>query len=291
MCAKQVKKPKISTKTKPKKASAKKATKKKVEAKIAASKASSSKKSTKKSTAKPKKASTSKSMVSKKEQAKKASPSKSKVAKKTKDKKVESKNPKSATKKASNVKSKTVKGKATQPEVKDIKPTGPILLKKLPPPPPKKRVVKKGERTAKNLFPEGVKLTNAPKKVAPSKPNKNRKTRYTEKELEFFKKLIDKKLIEAQSQLEFYLEQIKNTGTNPDSKLKGLDDGTSTTETEQMYSLAARQRKYIQHLENAKLRIKNKIYGVCRVTGNLISKERLKAVPHATLSMNAKLKS
>ena len=75
---------------------------------------------------------------------------------------------------------------------------------------------------------------------------------------------------------------------NPDSKIKGLDDGIGTVESERLTNLAVRQKNLIQHLENAKIRIKNKIYGVCRVTGKLISKERLRAVPHATLSIEAK---
>lgn len=115
-----------------------------------------------------------------------------------------------------------------------------------------------------------------------------KKTRYTDKELVQFDKLLDKKLDQAQQQLKFYLQQIAEIAENPDSKLKGLDDGTSTVETERLYTMAARQRKHLQHLENAKMRIKNKAFGICRETGNLISKARLKAVPHATLSIDAK---
>ena len=75
-----------------------------------------------------------------------------------------------------------------------------------------------------------------------------------------------------------------------DAKVRGLDDGTGTAEKEQLMTLAGRQRKHIQHLENALLRVNNKVYGVCRETGNLISKERLLVVPHATLSIAAKNK-
>jgi RNA polymerase-binding transcription factor DksA len=71
-------------------------------------------------------------------------------------------------------------------------------------------------------------------------------------------------------------------------KIKGLDDGTGVAESERLYTMAARQRKHIQHLAHALLRIKNKVYGICRVTGKLIAKERLLAVPHATLSIEAK---
>ncbi len=117
---------------------------------------------------------------------------------------------------------------------------------------------------------------------------KEPKTRYSDRELASFEKLIDSKLTTARDELRFYMEQLKEMADNPDSKIKGLDDGLSTIENERLTTLAARQRKLIQHLENAKIRIQNKVYGVCRVTGKLISKERLKAVPHATLSIEAK---
>lgn len=114
------------------------------------------------------------------------------------------------------------------------------------------------------------------------------KSRYSDKELEEFDQLIDQKLIVAREQLEFYLKQLEDMAENPDNKIKGLDDGLSTLESERVSSLASRQQKLIQHLENAKIRIKNKVYGICRETGKLISKERLRAVPHATLSIEAK---
>ena len=114
------------------------------------------------------------------------------------------------------------------------------------------------------------------------------KTRYTDKELAEFESIIDKKLEIAREQLEFYKNQLQELADNPDAKIKGLDDGITTMESERINQMAARQRKLIQHLENAKIRIKNKVYGICRETGKLISKERLKAVPHATLSIEAK---
>ncbi len=116
----------------------------------------------------------------------------------------------------------------------------------------------------------------------------NEKTRYSDEELSFFEELIDGKLTEAKKQLEFYLNQLQEMADDPDNKVKGLDDGISTLESERITTLAGRQRKLIQHLENAKIRIKNKVYGVCRETGKLIAKERLMAVPHATLSIAAK---
>lgn len=116
----------------------------------------------------------------------------------------------------------------------------------------------------------------------------NSRTRYSDEELAEFDALIDEKLHKAKEQLEFYMGQLQDMSDNPDSKIKGLDDGLSTTESERLTNMAGRTRKHIQHLENAKIRIKNKVYGVCRVTGKLISKERLKVVPHATLSIEAK---
>lgn len=116
------------------------------------------------------------------------------------------------------------------------------------------------------------------------------KTRYNNKELSEFQKIIDAKLEEAKKQLNFYKNQLSEMADNPDTKVKGLDDGLSTVENERLSSMALRMQKHIQHLENAKLRIQNKVYGICRVTGKLIAKERLVAVPHATLSMEAKEK-
>jgi len=115
-----------------------------------------------------------------------------------------------------------------------------------------------------------------------------KKTRYTDKELAYFGRLIDKKLAKANQELEYYLKNVSDAADSQDNKLKGLSDGVAAMESERMYAMAARQRKHIQHLENAKLRIMNKVYGICRVTGKLISKDRLKAVPHATLSIEAK---
>ena len=116
------------------------------------------------------------------------------------------------------------------------------------------------------------------------------KTRYSNNELSEFQKIIEEKLIEAKKQLMFYKNQLSEMADNPDTKVKGLDDGLSTVENERLSSMALRMQKHIQHLENAKLRIKNKVYGICRVTGKLIAKERLVAVPHATLSIEAKEK-
>jgi RNA polymerase-binding protein DksA len=119
-------------------------------------------------------------------------------------------------------------------------------------------------------------------------PDTTVKTRYSDSELDEFRQLIESKLSRARDQLNFYLRQLSEMGDNPDAKIKNLDDATGTFEREQLTQLAVRQRKLITHLENALVRVESKVYGICRVTGKLISKERLRAVPHATLSIEAK---
>ncbi len=114
------------------------------------------------------------------------------------------------------------------------------------------------------------------------------KTRFSDEELHEFKVLIEGKLAKAREELNFYLKQLNDRADDSDTKLKGLDDGLGVSETEQLHTLAARHTKHIKHLENALIRIQNKVYGICRETGKLISKERLRAVPHATLSIEAK---
>lgn len=119
--------------------------------------------------------------------------------------------------------------------------------------------------------------------------HKAEKTRYTDQELEEFKQIIEKKLGRAVEEYNYYLRQLSEMAENDDAKIKGLDDGIGTAENERLSNMAARQKKLVNHLENALIRVQNKVYGICRVTGKLISKERLKAVPHATLSIEAKM--
>ena len=117
-------------------------------------------------------------------------------------------------------------------------------------------------------------------------------TKYTEKELKEFKALIEKKLELAQEDLNQLRSSMshKDDNTTEDTAptFKMMEDGSETMSREETASLAARQEKFIQNLQYALLRIKNKTYGICRVTGKLIPKERLRLVPHATLSMEAK---
>ena len=113
------------------------------------------------------------------------------------------------------------------------------------------------------------------------------KKRYTDKELKEFKTLIQGKLEKAKKELDFYQEQIRSDSDA--NKIHKIEDGTSTQERESLNQMASRQIKYMQHLEKALIRIESKTYGICRESGKLISKARLKAVPHATLSIEAKL--
>lgn len=122
------------------------------------------------------------------------------------------------------------------------------------------------------------------------KAQQQEKTRYSDEELAEFKAVIDKKLVQAREQLEFYNDQIADLRTSDDAKPKGINDASVSTETESLYNLSNRQKKMVQHLENANMRIHNKVYGICRESGKLISKQRLLAVPHATLSIDAKQK-
>ena len=116
-----------------------------------------------------------------------------------------------------------------------------------------------------------------------------KKTHYTDRELGVFKKLIDKKLEEAREEFNKLQEDIRNYNSQGNSKLMTFDDGAGTMQKEQLNQLASRQIQFIKHLENALIRINNKTYGKCRITGKLIKKERLMAVPHATLSIEAKM--
>ncbi|MBL7922673.1 MAG: TraR/DksA C4-type zinc finger protein [Bacteroidia bacterium] len=118
--------------------------------------------------------------------------------------------------------------------------------------------------------------------------------RYSDAELQEFKVLIVKKLEEAREELINLQAQIINANENgtddTGASFKMLEDGSETLAKEEAANLAARQKKFIEQLEAALVRIENKTYGICRITGKLIPKERLRAVPHTTQSMEAKLK-
>jgi DnaK suppressor protein len=118
------------------------------------------------------------------------------------------------------------------------------------------------------------------------------KTRYSQEELQEFKQIIENKLDEARKDYELLKNSFSNKDdhgtddTSPTFKL--LEEGSDVLSKEETGQLAARQKKFIENLEAALIRIQNNTYGICRVTGKLIPKERLRIVPHATLSIEAK---
>ena len=122
--------------------------------------------------------------------------------------------------------------------------------------------------------------------------NVDTNNRYSDKELAEFKKLITEKIEKAQHDLELiksaYMNDHNNGTDDTAPTFKAFEEGSETMSKEANSQLAIRQEKFIRDLKNALIRIENKTYGVCRVTGKLIQKERLKLVPHATLSIEAK---
>ncbi|WP_303633850.1 TraR/DksA C4-type zinc finger protein [uncultured Muribaculum sp.] len=118
------------------------------------------------------------------------------------------------------------------------------------------------------------------------------KTRYTDEELQEFKELILAKLEKAQRDYDLLKANVMNNDGNDTADtsptFKVLEEGASALGKEEAGQLAQRQMKFIQHLQAALVRIENKTYGICRATGKLIPKERLRAVPHATLSIDVK---
>ncbi|SDE18493.1 TraR/DksA family transcriptional regulator [Riemerella columbipharyngis] len=123
---------------------------------------------------------------------------------------------------------------------------------------------------------------------------KTERQRYSDEELQEFKELIENKIEKAEKDLALIKQNFindQNNGTDDTSPtFKAFEEGAETLSKEQNAILAGRQEKFIRDLKLALVRIENKTYGVCRVTGKLINKERLKAVPHATLSIEAKNK-
>lgn len=183
---------------------------------------------------------------------------------------------------------------------KEVAPKKPIMKKAAVSDPPKKvvQLTKRQEAMAKpltspqlNIFPI---LTQRPIAHKPTKAIKDDRTRYSDEELKEFETLIMKKLDKAREEFRILKETLNrnnDAGTDATSggNTKVLEDGAETAEKENLSQLAARQQKYIMNLENALVRIKNHTYGICTVTGKLIPKERLIAVPHTTQSIEAKM--
>ena len=195
-------------------------------------------------------------------------------------------------------------------KVKLVKPPKPVVVKEAP---KAKEIKKAAEPKVKKAEPKAEVPTIKPPKPAPqltifpivnqrpiahkpAKPfsNSEDKTRYSEEELKEFETLILGKLEKSREEFRILKDTLNRTndaGTDATSggNTKVLEDGAETAEKENLSQLAARQLKYITNLENALVRIKNGTYGICSVTGKLIAKERLIAVPHTTQSIEAKM--
>jgi RNA polymerase-binding transcription factor DksA len=214
--------------------------------------------------------------------AKKIASAKKKIEKKKPIKAKQKPEPKKTMKKVEAKKAKPVVKKApvviAKKEIKAVKPAPKVEIKTAP-----KVEVKVAAPVAKV----------EPKKAAPAKAAADEKQRYNEKELAEFKTLIVDKLDQAKKDYELLKNTLCHTddhGTDDTSPtFKALEDGSDVLTREETAQLALRQEKFIQNLQNALVRIQNKTYGICRVTGKLIPKERLQRVPHATLSIDAKL--
>lgn len=194
--------------------------------------------------------------------------------------------------------------KAVLPQVKKVETKKVSKVVKAVSPAPK-RVLEKPVQKAKATARPVVQIPVVPSVKIESKPMIEKKTetevkkvvttqRYNDADLAEFKVLVVKKLEEARLELVNLQAQIINTNENgtddTGASFKMLEDGSETLAKEEAANLAARQKKFIEQLEAALVRIENKTYGICRVTGQLIPKERLRAVPHTTQSMEAKLK-
>jgi RNA polymerase-binding transcription factor DksA len=182
------------------------------------------------------------------------------------------------------------------------KPQQPMVKASTPAPTPKPQ-----RKPALSQFSQPVKLSEIPDykpeapaiqkkdvvKPAKGKQKEDTRNRYSEKELTEFKGIILEKLDQAKKDYELLKNTLCHTddhGTDDTSPtFKMLEDGSDVLTREETAQLALRQEKFIQNLQNALIRIENKTYGICRVTGKLIPKERLRRVPHATLSIDAKL--
>lgn len=119
------------------------------------------------------------------------------------------------------------------------------------------------------------------------------KVRYSDEDLQEFKTIVDERLVQAQEELSTTEKQIEDLNENGFNQQGGdwYDDSTAHTDLEMLQRMLQRQQRFVQDLKNAQLRIHNKTYGICIVTGELISKERLRLVPHATKSMDGKAMS
>jgi RNA polymerase-binding transcription factor DksA len=183
------------------------------------------------------------------------------------------------------VKAEPKKAESSKPELKPLPKAKDIKV-----PPPKPVVIPKITATkARKYEPEFTKsvLDQAPQE------NNGPTMRYSDAELNEFRELIQRKLETAKKELGYLQGLITRKdemgGDDTDNRYMTMEDGSLSMEREQLSQMASRQITFIDHLEKAMMRIENKTYGICRVTGKLIDKARLRAVPHATLSIEAKM--
>jgi RNA polymerase-binding transcription factor DksA len=196
------------------------------------------------------------------------------------------------------------KAPAPAPAAKPVSTPLPPMKKpepKGPPAPPVKPVrrapeplkeVKVPKTSTKSSVPYQPGYTPLEKRVETVRNNETL-VKYSDADLNEFRELINKKLEAAKKELTYLQGLITRKdemgGDNDDARYMTMEDGSMSMEREQLSQMASRQITYIDHLEKALMRIENKTYGICRVTGKLIDKARLRAVPHATLSLEAKL--
>jgi RNA polymerase-binding transcription factor DksA len=168
-----------------------------------------------------------------------------------------------------------------------IKPTAKPVIKKEPPKPTKMVIPKTTIKSAVKYEPEFTKSVLD----TPMYENNGPTMRYADADLTEFREIITKKLDAAKKELAYLQGLITRRdegGDMDEARYMTMEDGSVSMEREQLSQMASRQITFIDHLEKAMMRIENKTYGICRVTGKLIDKARLRAVPHATLSIEAK---
>ncbi len=197
--------------------------------------------------------------------------------------------PQSASKKAEPVKKPAVAAK-TQQEVKPaIKPLEKPVAKKEPAKPSKPVVIPKTSTTKSVKYEPDFMKSVLDKKQQQEQSGPSQ--RYSDSDLTEFRDLINRKLDTAKKELTYLqglITRKDESGDLDEGRYMTMEDGSMSMEREQLSQMASRQIQFIDHLEKAIMRIENKTYGICRVTGKLIDKARLRAVPHATLSMEAK---
>jgi RNA polymerase-binding transcription factor DksA len=185
---------------------------------------------------------------------------------------------------------KTTAAKTVVEKAVPVKPAAEVKAKDIKVPAPKPVVIPKiTTKTVRKYQPEFTKSVLDKTQRDPGAPSQ----RYSDAELQEFRELIQRKLEAAKKELSYLHGLITRKdemgGDEGDNRYMTMEDGSLSMEREQLSQMASRQITFIDHLEKAVMRIENKTYGICRVTGKLIDKARLRAVPHATLSIEAKM--